>query len=280
MTKVLTKQETQMKKLRRINDKGLKQLLLYRFLNHYGYDKGEITAKAIIQDITQLIEDYFLVTTIPEDGLQYLNYGQLVWMAVPTDEYPQRGKTIAATRMKPVVLSFITDNDVAHIAHGFDSKTMRKKKLQRWTHEAFDQGALLTQLDLAVLLGVCDAVISTYVQEIYKESGTVLPTRGNIHDMSGALTHKREIIGLYLQGYLTPEIAVKTQHSKEAIDRYIKDFHRVQTLWKHGITNIDDISQLARLSKSVTQQYIDLLPEKERKLKMSKNKRRTKIPTA
>ena len=276
MTKIVTKQETQMKKFRRINDKGLKQLLLYRFLNHYGYDKGEITARAIIQDITQLIEDYFLVTTIPEDGLQYLNYGQLVWMAVPTDEYPQRGKTIAATRMKPVVLSFSTDDDVAHIAHGFDSKSLRKKKLQRWTHEAFDQGALLTQLDLAVLLGVCDAVISSYVQEIYKESGTVLPTRGNIHDMSGALTHKQEIIGLYLQGYLTPEIAVKTKHSKEAIDRYIKDFHRVQTLWKHGITNIDEIAQLARLSKSVTQQYIDLLPEKERKTKMSKNKRRTK----
>jgi hypothetical protein len=278
MTKGLTKQEVQMKKFRRINDKGLKQLLLYRFLNHYGYDKGEITAKAIVGDIVGLIDDYFLVTTIPKDGRQYLNYGQLVWMAVPTDEYPQRGKTIAATRMKPVVLSFITDDDVAHIAHGFDSKTLRKKKLQRWTHEAFDQGALLTQLDLAVLLGVCDAVISTYVKEIYKESGTVLPTRGNIHDMSGALTHKREIIGLYLQGYLTPEIAVKTHHSKEAVDRYIKDFHRVQTLWNHGITNVDEIAQLARLSKSVAQQYIDVLPEKDRKPKLSKNERRTKMP--
>jgi hypothetical protein len=268
-----------MKKFRRINDKGLKQLLLHRFLNHYGYDKGEITAKAIVNDVTQLIDDYFLVTTIPEDGQHYLNYGQLVWMAVPTDEYPQRGKTIAATRMKPVVLSFITDDDVAHIAHGFDSKTLRKKKLQRWVFEAFDQGALLTQLDLAVLLGVCDGVVSTYVQEIYKESGTVLPTRGNIHDMSGALTHKREIIALYLQGYLTPEIAVKTKHSKEAVDRYIKDFHRVQTLWNYGITNVDEISQLARLSKSVAQQYIDLLPEKKRKTKLSKNEKQTKLTT-
>jgi len=75
-----------------------------------------------------------------------------------------------------------------------------------------------------------------------------------------------------------PEIAVKTHHSKEAVDRYIKNFHRVQTLWNHGITNVDDICQLARLSKSVATQYIDLLPEKERKTKLSKNEERTKVP--
>jgi hypothetical protein len=280
MTKPYNKIEEQRKKARRIHDKDLKQLLLYRFLNHYGYDKGEITAKAIINDITRLIEDYFLVTTIPTDNRLFLNYGQLVWMAVPIDERPQRGKTIAATRLKPVVLSFITDHDIDHIAHGFDSKSLRKKKLRRWVDEAFDQGALLTQLDLAVLLGVCDAVVCSYVQEIYKETGAVLPTRGNIHDMSGALTHKREIITLYLQGYLTPEIAAKTHHSKEAVDRYIKDFHRVQTLWNHGITDADQIVQLARLSKRVAVQYINLLPEKERKPDLSKNREPSKLPAS
>jgi predicted transcriptional regulator len=262
MSKLMTKADIQLKKFRRINDKSLRQLLIYRFLNHYGYDKGQITAKAIVDDILQLIEDYFLLSQKPGDDLHFLNYGQLTWMAVPVDEYPQRGKTIAATRMKPIILSFITDEDVAHIAHGFDSKSLRKKKLVRWVDQAFDQGALLTQLDLAVLLGVCDAVVSTYVQEIQRNTGQILPTRGNIHDLSGAMTHKREIITLYLEGFLTPEIAVKTNHSKEAIDRYIKDYHKVETLWTHGITDLDTISQLSRLSKRVCQQYIDLLPEK------------------
>jgi len=49
-------------------------------------------------------------------------------MAVPVDEYPRKGKSLAQTRMKPVVLSFVTDDDIAHIAHGFDSKTLRKKR--------------------------------------------------------------------------------------------------------------------------------------------------------
>jgi len=260
MSKALTKEQIQLKKFRRLSDKSLEQLLLHRFLNNYGYDRGEITAKAIINDILQLVNDYFLVSSI-DDDLHHVNYGQIVWMAVPVDEFPQRAKSIAATRLKPVVLSFVNDQDFSHIAHGFDSKTLRKNRLKRWTDEAFDQGALLTQLDLAVLLGITDAVVSQYVQEIQAE-GHLLPTRGNIHDLSGAITHKREIITLYLQGYLTPDIALKTNHSKEAIDRYIKDYHRVEILWNHDIKDPNKISHLARLSKRVVQQYIDLLPAK------------------
>lgn len=265
MTKPLTKEQIQLKKMNRLKNKSLRQHLLYRFLNHYGYDKGAVTAGAIVDDILTLIEDFYLVSSLDAD-LHYLHTGQLVWMAVPTDEYPGRGKSIAATRTKPVVLSFVTDEDISHIAHGFDSTSLRKKRMERWVYEAFDQGALLCQLDLAALLGVCDAVVSKYACEI-QQNGKVLPTRGNIHDLSGAVTHKREIITLYLDGYLTPQIALKTNHSKEAVDRYIHDYHRVELLWKHGITDLDQISRLSRLSRRVAHQYIDLLPQKLRKEK-------------
>lgn len=258
MSKPLTKTQAQNKKYRRLKDKSLEQHLLSRFLNNYGYDKGEVTARAIIKDILSVVEEYFLVTNNNND-ISFTQYGELVWMAVPVDEFPQRGKSIAKTRLKPIVLSFITDDDINHIAHGFDSTSLRKKRLIRFVDQAFDQGALLTQLDLAALLGVCDAVVSKYVNEI-QQNGKLLPTRGNIHDLSGAITHKREIITLYLDGYLTPDIALKTNHSKEAVDRYIKDYQKVEILCKHGISDLDEISQLARLSKRVAQQYLDLLP--------------------
>jgi hypothetical protein len=269
MSKPLTKAQAQNKKYRRLKDKSLEQHLLYRFINNYGYDKGFVTATAIIKDILQVVEQYYLVNNTNNKANQITD-GQLVWMAVPVDEFPKRGKSIANTRLKPIVLSFITDSDISHIAHGFDSKSLRIKRLERFVDEAFDQGALLTQLDLAALLGVCDSVVSKYVQEIQK-NGKLLPTRGNIHDLSGAITHKREIITLYLEGYFTPEIAIKTNHSKEAVDRYIKDYHKVDMLWKHGINNLDQISQLTRLSKKVAQQYVDLLPTKVLNNNMSKN---------
>jgi hypothetical protein len=35
-------------------------------------------------------------------------------------------------------------------------------------------------------------------------------------------------------------------------------------LWQHGITDLDQISQLTRLAKRVVHQYVDLLPQKVR----------------
>jgi hypothetical protein len=265
MSKPLTKEQAQYKKLRRLQGKTLEHVLQHRFLHHYGYDKGPITARAIVKDIVQLIDEYFLVTPLSNERL-FLHNGQLTWMAVPVDERPRKYQSVAETRLKPVILSFCTDDDIAHIAHGFDSKTLRKKRLARWIDEAFDQGAVLTQLDLAMLLGVCDAVVSQYVNELYRETHRLLPTRGNVHDLSGAITHKREIITLYLEGYLTPEIAQKTNHAKESVDRYIRDYHRVETLWRHGITDLETMSQLSHLAKRVIQQYIDLLPDKLRRM--------------
>jgi hypothetical protein len=77
MSKALTKEQIQIKKFRRLSDKSLEQHLLYRFLNNYGYDKGEVTAMAIINDILQLIDHFFLVSSI-DDDLHHINYGQLV----------------------------------------------------------------------------------------------------------------------------------------------------------------------------------------------------------
>ena len=268
MSKPLTRTEINEKKIRRINDKSLRQMLVHRFINSYGYDKGEVTAKAIVDDIVKIIEDYFLIS-LPLEKLatgeqlpneRMLSYGQLVWMAVPVDEYPQKGKSIVKTRMKPVVLTFLASEDIELFHNGFSSRQLRIHRLVRWCYQAHDQGALLTQLDLAMLLNVRDAVVSGYVNEWQNTSGKVLPTRGNIHDLSAAITHKKEIITLDLQGHLTPTIAAKTKHSKEAVDRYIHDYESVKTV-RAATDNIDKISQITKRSKRVISQYLDLIPQ-------------------
>ena len=268
MSKPLTRTQINEKKFRRINDKSLRQLLIHRFLNDYGYDKGEVTATAIVDDILKTVEDYFVIT-LPVEKLatgdqlpdeRFLSYGHLVWMAVPIEEHPERGKSIVKTRMKPVILTYLAAEDIESFRNGFTSRQLRINRLVRWCHQAYDQGALLTQLDLAVLLNVCDAVVSDYVNEWQKTTGELLPTRGNIHDLSGAITHKKEILTLYLQGHLTPNIAAKTKHSKEAVDRYIRDYESVKVV-RTATADIDKISQITRLSKRVISQYLDLIPQ-------------------
>ena len=236
------------------------------FINAYGYDKGEVTAQAIVDDILNTIEHYFVLEQMatvdtPLDE-RFLRYGQLVWMAVPTDEFPQRGKSIVKTRMKPIILTYLAAEDIETIRNGFTSRQLRINRMVRWCEEAYDQGALLTQLDLAVLLNCCDAVVSDYANEYQRASGRILPTRGNIHDLSGAITHKREIITLYIQGCLTPTIAKKTRHSKEAVDRYIRDYENVKLI--RAVTDdVEKISQIIHLSKRVIEQYLVLIPEDE-----------------
>jgi predicted transcriptional regulator len=258
----LSAEEVRLKKFRRIHDKSLEQVLLHRFINHYGYEKGEVTARAIIDDLLQLIERHFLIAR-PEEDACLLKYGQMAWPAVPIEERPKRGQRIQDIPMKLVVLTFLSQEDVEMIRTGFRSRELRIRRMVRWVDEAFDQGALLSQLDLAVLLNVCDAVVSDYVNDYQKSTGRLLPTRGNIHDLSGHITHKREIVSLYLQGFDTPRIAKKTRHAKESVDRYIRDFETVRLLTQIS-TDPVRIGQLARLNPRVVQQYLDLLPNDPR----------------
>ena len=56
--------------------RSLKQQLLYKFLNEYGYERGPVVAEAIVTDILQLIEEVYSDRLPP----RYTN-----WPAVPVD---------------------------------------------------------------------------------------------------------------------------------------------------------------------------------------------------
>lgn len=242
------------RKYRRMTDKSLKNILLDRFINQYGYDKGMVTATAIIEDILKLINLYYRFT---DNSL--INHGQMVWHAVPIDEYPEKGKSIAQTKLIPVVLDMITEQDLKDRKNGLYYKDIRRKRVERWTQQAFDQGALLTQLDIAVLMGITEQTAGKMVREYFSLYGKPLPTRGNIQQIGSGQSHKKEIISLYLQGYLVPTICKKTNHSKEAVERYIRDFEAVKLL-SDKFFDPQKIALIIRLSERVVNQYLDLIP--------------------
>lgn len=238
----------------RVKGKSLKNILLDRFLNNYGYDKGIITAAAIVDDILNIIENYYRYS-----DNSFVKNGQMVWHAVPVDEFPKKGKSIAQTKLKSVVLDIICDKDIEDMKKPLHHREIRTKKVERWTQQAYDQGALLTQLDLAVLLGVNEYTAGQYVREYHQLYKRLLPTRGNIQFIGSGQTHKKEIISLYLNGYLVPSICQRTNHSKEAVERYIRDFEAIRLL-DSKFDDINSISLITRLSKRVVQQYIELIP--------------------
>lgn len=253
-TRDFSKSSLALREYQRMKGKSLKHIILDRFLNHYGYDKGAVTASAIIDDLLALIEHYYRY----KDN-SFLKQGQIVWHAVPIDEYPKKGKSMAQTRLKPVVLDMITDDDIEGLRTPVGAHELKLKKIERWTHQAYDQGALLSQLDLAVLLASTTVTIGVCVREYQNLYNRTLPTRGSIQLIGSGQTHKRPIIALHLKGYLVPTICQKTNHSKEAVERYIHDFEAVKTL-SEKFDDVDLISRIVRLTPSVVKQYLDLVP--------------------
>jgi len=249
-----SKESIAQRRYMRIKGKSLKNILLDRFLNNYGYDKGIITAGAIVDDLLNIIENYYRYS-----DNSFIKNGQMVYHAVPIDEYPKKGKSIAQTKLKPVVLDMICEQDIDDMKIPLHHREIRMKKIERWTHQAYDQGALLSQLDLAMLLGVNEYTAGQYVREYFNLYNKPLPTRGNIQFLGSGQTHKKEIITLYLNGYLVPTICQRTNHSKEAVERYIRDFEAIRML-DTKFDDMNSISLITRLSKRVVQQYIELIP--------------------
>jgi hypothetical protein len=61
------------------------------------------------------------------------------------------------------------------------------------------------------------------------KNNPLLPLRSRIHEMGLTSFHKKYLIFLYLQGYLTSEMARLTDHDAENVDRYIE-----KLLWRES----------------------------------------------
>jgi Protein of unknown function (DUF1670) len=187
------------------------------------------------------------------------NYGhlrgdsQVVYHAVSAQESP--GKPIDHLRLVPVVLTISHPNDAA-VLREQGVTGLRKHKLLRLANEAYDQGGLLIQEDLALLLTTSIRTIQRDMQEM-RQQGIVVPTRGEIQDIGPTVSHKTKIIELYLKGYEYTEIEQRTRHTGESIKRYITGFSKVVLLSNQGYSVIQ-IRELTSSSEKVVSEYLAL----------------------
>lgn len=245
------KADSRPKLYRRLARRNLGSLLHYKFINEYGYDKGEVVAAAIVADICDTVRTYFA-------RADDLEPGQLVYPAPAATERPGRGKTMAATKMVPVVLSVVATEDTEAIRSRTPMIEIREMRVRRLSTEAYRQGALLSQADVALLTGFAERSVGHVVRRL-RDRGEFLPMRGYIADMGEFPTHKAAVIRLYLSGLTTPAIASRTYHSKQAVDRYVRGFERVRLLSKKFAP--EELPLLTGMSERLVAQYLDLIDE-------------------
>jgi hypothetical protein len=229
-------------------------LLRYKFLHEYGYDKGAVVVAAIVDDICRVVRGYY---SRPGD----LEPGQLIYHAPAVTERARRAKTIGQTKLVPVRLTMVADEDVEAIRRQAVAAERRAIRVRRLTHEAYDQGGVLSCADIGILTGYSTSAVSQTAVAL-RHQGELLPLRGYVVDMGSYPTHKAIIVRLYLQGLTTPDIASRTYHCKEAVDRYIRGFERVRLLAsKHAA---EELPLLTGMGLRVVDQYLELLDEHHR----------------
>jgi len=184
-----------------------------------------------------------------------LEPGQIVWNALDKRTRADSQKR----RYKPVILSLVTDDEVSLFEKGNPVSTIRKNVMARMIREAYQQGAVLSTRDLSLLLVSSSAYLSQQRIEYEKDNKTILPHTGVIHDMGTTLTHKRLIIYKHIVEKKDPSVVAReTNHSQKAVDKYIKDFHRVKTL-VNDKKDTQFIHQTTNMSRNVINQYLQII---------------------
>ena len=80
-----------------------------------------------------------------------LQPGQMIWTAIDMNEPP--GKPLKHCKLKRIIISHINPKEDTEVRRKYGKVVKRQQQILRITIEAKDQQALLTQEDLAEILG-------------------------------------------------------------------------------------------------------------------------------
>lgn len=139
----------------------------------------------------------------------------------------------------------------------------RGQGLVRLCHQAFEQGGLLSNCDLAELLAIRHSDAASLLVEHEERTGQVVPRRATVHDVGTALTHKRLICRKrYLEAKPPEQVARETYHSLEAVDRYLGTYDRVRHCRLEGLAP-DAIAYTLDCSRALVEQYLAIDDELE-----------------
>jgi len=187
---------------------------------------------------------------------EHLRHGQLVWLAFDVDDPPSRAKTMADVRLVPVVLDASTDEDLDAVLARVPAVERLARRCARLLEQTRVQGGLLSNVDLATMLGCSESQISRAIAIHEERTGTILPRRATVHDVGTAVTHKVLICWKrYAEGKSPDQIARETHHSLDAVDRYLGMFERVRFCRQQSM-ELHEIAQVLACSPGLVEQYL------------------------
>ena len=203
-----------------------------------------------LRAIKQITEEILSDVSAPRDN------GDIIYWAVSAST--PAGVPLSAAKLVPVKLTIYDEQDVSSLTTDKDINRLsgiKFKKIVRISTQAKVCGAYLTHADLSYLLGIHCSAISNILKA---NPSVAVPLRGAECDIGRGITHRKEIIKLYLDMHTETEIVSRTGHSYESVENYIKEFAAVLALSERGLA-APLIRRITGRSIKLVSTYMDLI---------------------
>jgi hypothetical protein len=251
-----------------INKRNFRSGIINLLENEYKIIGSRKILQILADDIENLHREYY-----PKQD--QIGFGEIVFTTTKDDGQRQSyGKKTEDYGTTTVVLPLITKEDVErriYFKKGDRNSNYKHREARdietmvRLLKSAKRQGGLLSGAELSMLMNRSLSTIRKYLDAYTKKTGEILPLKGYVLDQGSLPTHKGIIISLYEQGISPADIILKTSHSPEAVDRYIKHYTQVKKLLKKKMDETA-IKEITGRSMKVVREYIklykDLNPER------------------
>ena len=243
-----------------IKKRNFRSALIHLLENDYKLLGSRKILELLSEDIEDLHNEYY-------PNISRVGNGEIIFRTTKDDGQRQSsGKKTEDYASITVKLPLITNDDIERRIYykkgdknsNYQHQNSRDiETMVRLLKSAKEQGGLLSGAELSILMNRSLATIGKYLRTYIKETGEILPLKGYVLDQGSLPTHKGIIISLYENGMSPADIVLKTSHSQEAVDRYIKQYDQIKKLLKKGIDEQAIVSITGR-SLNVVRQYIKL----------------------
>jgi hypothetical protein len=250
-----------LQKWERLAQKQLNQQFVNEIIQ--GLHCSPFEANAILDTVYKVYASYFETTG-------NLKPGQILFQVISVDT--SSNTHLKDSKQTTVTLTLDAGEEDLKIREKEGVVGLRRHRIQRVSHETFQQGGLLTVEDLANRLFNCGERTICRDLQYFRNNNIILPLRSTIKDMGRAISHRCIIVKEWLHGKEYTEISRDTHHSVSAIKNYISKFKRVVSLAEEGF-DTHTIAFLVKVSTTVVEEYykiystVDIIPHRMDELK-------------
>ena len=243
-----------------INKRNFRSALIHMLETEYKMLGSRKILEMLADDIEDLHRECY-------PSINRVGIGEIVFRTTKDDGQRQSyGKKAEDYGSITVILPLITKEDIERRIYykkgdrnsNYEHREARDiETMVRLIKSTHAQGGLLSGAEVSVLMNRSLGTIRKYLDAYRKKTGEILPLKGYVLDLGSLPTHKAIIISLYEQGISPADIVLKTSHSQDAVDRYIKQYDQIRILIRKGLDE-KAIKEITGRSMKTVKEYIKL----------------------